>query len=501
MTSPIHDRVNGAEVHSIFGQPDPSILSAGRRDAVEMPGKIFGPVWGMVCDFANGAGCPPDYAAIALLSACASLIGGKRWVMPYTGISQWSEPSILWVAAVGDPSANKSPGLDAITAPLRKMEKAIAESHKATLRDWNGTVERAQVVKDDWQAQVKLAVKDGLQTPAMPTDAVAPDEPARRRLIVQDGTPEAIASILAGNDAGTFHFRDELAGWLLSFDRYSPGGREFWLEAYGGRSFVIDRKSAGCVTVNFNGVSVLGGVQPEKLADTLLSSVDDGLVARFLWAWPQAIPFRRPSSSGNEADLQSLYERLDGLEWGQDDLGANIATKLHLTRDAADIFDHWGAENDLGIEDAGTLYKSFCGKLRGMVLRIALVSELIKWAWQGGDEPHLVTAETVGAVCDFIEQYGKPMALRVFGDAALPPVERNAATLARYIKRNKLDKFNARYLRRKAGYTGPKQPKVQEEGLELLVECNWIMAAPQRAGGTNGRQSLDFIVNPAVHLL
>jgi putative DNA primase/helicase len=92
------------------------------------------------------------------------------------------------------------------------------------------------------------------------------------------------------------------------------------------------------------------------------------------------------------------------------------------------------------------------------------------------------------------------MALRVFGDAALPPVERNAATLARYIKRHKLDTFNARSLRRKAGYTGPKQPKAQEEALELLSECNWIMPAPQRAGENGGRLSADFIVNPAVHL-
>jgi len=501
MTAMIKDHVNGAEARFIFGQLDVSILSAGRRPAVEMPGQIFGPAWPMVCEFANGAGCPPDYPAIAFLGTCASLIGGKRRVMPYSNVSQWSEPSILWLAAVGDPSANKSPGLDAMTAPLRKMEKAIAESHKDTMRDWNSDAERARAVKDDWQVQVKTAVKEGLQTPKMPTDAVAPAEPARRRLIVQDGTPEAIAAILAGNDVGTLHFRDELAGWLLSFDRYSPGGREFWLEAYGGKPFVIDRKSAGTVTVNFNGVSVLGGVQPEKLADTLLSSVDDGLVARFLWAWPQAIPFRRPSSSGNEAHLQSLYEQLDGLEWGHCDSGPDEAIILPLTRDAADIFDHWGAENDKGIEDAGALYKSFCGKLRGMVLRIALVSEHIKWAWQGGPEPYEVSAETVGAVCDFVDLYAKPMALRVFGDAALPPAERNAATLARYIMRHKLETFNARALRRTAGYTGPKQPKAQEEALDLLTECNWIIAAPQRAGGSAGRHSMDFIVNPLVHLL
>lgn len=104
----------------------------------------------------------------------------------------------------------------------------------------------------------------------------------RRRRQLMDATPEAVGAILAGNPQGTLHFRDELAGWLMSFDRYSPGGREFWLEAYGGRRFVIDRKGSakGPITIPFNGVSVCGGIQPAKLADALLASPDDGLVAR-----------------------------------------------------------------------------------------------------------------------------------------------------------------------------------------------------------------------------
>ena len=122
--------------------------------------------------------------------------------------------------------------------------------------------------------------------------AADPDQPHRRRTLVIDATPEAVAFILSGNPQGTLHFRDELAGWLMSFDRYSPGGREFWLEAYGGRPYCVDRKGAAApLTIPFNGVSVLGGIQPAKLASALLNSPDDGLVARFLWAWPDKVAF------------------------------------------------------------------------------------------------------------------------------------------------------------------------------------------------------------------
>jgi len=87
-------------------------------------------------------------------------------------------------------------------------------------------------------------VKDHQGVPSMPEAAIVPDEPVRRRLLVQDATPEAVGAILAGNPSGTLHLRDELAGWLNSFDRYSPGGREFWLEAFRGSHHVIDRKGS-----------------------------------------------------------------------------------------------------------------------------------------------------------------------------------------------------------------------------------------------------------------
>ena len=61
--------------------------------------------------------------------------------------------------------------------------------------------------------------------------------------------------------------------------------------------------------IPFNGVSVLGGIQPAKLAAALLDSPDDGLVARFLWFWPDKVAFRRPVHAadidGLESDLPS----------------------------------------------------------------------------------------------------------------------------------------------------------------------------------------------------
>jgi putative DNA primase/helicase len=246
---------------------------------------------------------------------------------------------------------------------------------------------------------------------------------------------------------------------------------------------------------------VVGGIQPEKLADALFGNgkPDDGLVARFLWAWPDRPPFQRPRRSGDQRQLQALYERLNGLAWRVDADGHKSPVTLPLDDKAADVFEQFQMENrDAGDEAAG-LFKSFCGKLPGMVLRLALVSELTRWAFEGGDEPTSISARTIGSVAEFVDDYAKPSAMRVFGDAALPPVERNAATLARYIQRHRLTALNARDLKRTVRLPGMREAEPLNDALAFLVEAHWLRPDGARAGDTPGRKSTDYTVNPLVH--
>lgn len=497
----IRSAIGGAKVAQFPVVPDMDVLRAGRRPAVQMPSDMFGDAWDLVRDLAEGAGAPVDYSAIGFISACASLIGGKRRVRPYKE-SPWSEPCILWAGAVGDPSAKKSPALDAVTAPLRTIEAEHAFDHQTRLLAYYADCERAKVEKQQWQKNVEAAHKDGMGTPSMPAAAVEPDEPQRRRTIIMDATPEAVGAILSGNHSGTLHFRDELAGWLTSFDRYSPGGREFWLEAYGGRPFVIDRKgSKTALTIPFNGVSVLGGIQPDKMAAALLGATDDGLVARFLWAWPDPVPFRRPRQLADVHQLEAIYRRLDGLQWARDEAGNAKALTMPLSPEASDLFEVWGRSNSEGMEDAASLYKSFCGKLEGAVLRLSLTAELMAWAVRGGAEPESISVQTVAAVAEWVDDYAKPMAQRVYGDASLPLVERNAAILARYILKAGLEKINKRELKRsphKGHLPSMRSAQPMDEAVSYLCDAGWLVEGGSREGESAGRKSGDYLVNPAV---
>ena len=484
-----------------WAEPDMSMVSEKRFPAPMMPTAMFGDLWPLVSDLAEGAGAPVDYVALGMIATAASLIGAKRRVQPFESAPQWQEPCVLWVAPVGDPSSNKSPAIDAATGPLRGIEKDRAEEHKTQMIYWQTKAERAKAERAQWQAQVKEATKMGEATPAMPEAADEPEPPHRPRLMVQDGTPEAVIEILSGNPNGVLHLRDELAGWLMSFERYSPGGREFWLEAYGGRHFTVDRKSnkAGAVSVPFNGVTVLGGIQPEKLADCLLATADDGLVARFLWAWPEPRRYQRPQNIADLGLLDTIYRTLASLRARNEESGAIVPDVLMLTPEAGTIFEAWIRDNDEAGAVAAGLYKGFLGKLRGMVLRLALVAELLAWARRGGREPDNIGAKTLVTVLEFVDGYAKPSALRVFGDAALPIDQRNAAQLAKLIVREAWDRISAREILRSGRLSKAEKAADVDAAIELLIEADWLRPAPSRSGGTIGRAKKEFLVNPAAH--
>jgi hypothetical protein len=474
-----------------WGVPDMAIVRANRMPPAPFPGDTLGSLWPLMRDLAEGAGAPVDYVATSVLAVAASLIGAKRWVKPWDG---WEEPCILWTAIVGNPSSAKSPAIDAAILPLRQMDVDLAEQHKAALMSYAAVAERANAENKLWQDKVKQAAKDMVATPAKPDEAEAPDAPQRKRLYVQDSTPEEMAAILSGNPSGTLHLRDELAGWIEGFERYTAGGRPFWLEAYGGRQFVVDRKGLSkSIVVPFNGVSVLGGIQPDKLRDALLNASDDGLAARFLWVWPDPIEYRRPQSIADRGKLDAIYRQLERLAWINED-----ARALPLSTAAASIFEVWIKANTQETDENVGLYAALLGKMRGRAVRLALVLEMLAWAADGGAEPRTISEQSLARALLLVDDYFKPHARRTFGDAALPQVDKDARAVARLIVKDGSQRINAREV-----YTDPRihfgDAASMDAVAELLMDINWLRAAPTRAGGGSGRQRKDYLVNPSVH--
>jgi Protein of unknown function (DUF3987) len=476
--------------------PDMGVLQQGRREPPIFPIEVFGEFWGeWITIAAAAASAPVDYTGCALLACASTLIGHARWVSPWSG---WSEPPILWIGNVGDPSSGKSPAADPLLGILRAIELDLAKDYPDAHRQWMKEKASGAAHRAIWESEIKDAATNNKPPPDMPAAAMEPDEPVRARIMSSDATTEKLAELAAAHHKGLMLVRDELAGWYGSLGRYSKSGadRAFWVEAYGGRGFTVDRKNAGLpIIIKRLGLGLFGGIQPDRLCE-MMESPDDGLLARFLWAWPNKVPARRPT---READIRRAADALRllyDLPLVPDDNGGLRPFFCPMSIEAADLFAEWWVNHQAG-ELVGPLAGPL-GKAPGHVARLGLVLQHLWWC--GGSAlalpPSTINDEAISAALALVVDYFHPVNERVYGDAGLPESDRLGATLGKWVLKTRPQVINAKKLRRSAGLPGLREAEKVKMAINVLVETDWLMPAPGRSGPTGGRQRDDYIVNP-----
>ena len=480
----------------IWPEPDMTVIDNRKKPPV-FPLEILGEWRQWIEATAQSRSAPADYVVASLLSLLSSVIGNSRRVCAWDG---WVEPSVLWVANIGNPSSGKSPGIDAVLALALEIEGGTAEAFTDRLRAWETEKAAAKENRTNWEDQVKIAVKNDTPPPCIPEKAIEPEKPVRPRIIVTDATIESLTRLLSQHPKGLLLNRDELAGWLESFNRYSGGGdRPFWIEAYGGRPYVVDRqKNDEPVRVPFLSISLVGGIQPDKLVRLLMQGDDDGLASRILMVWPDPVLPRRPTLSPDNFTALNAIRRLDNMRMGSDEDGNPIPIIVRLEEAAAEMLDSWRRENAEQQTSTSGLYLSHLGKMPGMVLRLSLILEFMKWSLlpEGTPEPEIVSATSFASAAGLVEEYFLPMAERAYGDAALPKVERHAAIIAQRILKLRPEKINTREIQRKWKLPGFAKAEAIRAACDHLLEASWIDAAPSREVGTPGKPKSDFLVNP-----
>jgi len=480
-------------------EPDMTILSPHREPAPALPLEHFGGYWSYWTGAAGESkGAAADFVLGPLLALAGAMLANVRRASPWPG---WVETPIINTALVDLPSSGKSPARDAVLEIARAIEKASNGDLHERQRDYDTKAMEYKLRLALWEKEAKKAAADGYPPPARPDDLVAPDPPRRRRLVLADVTTEKAARLAHDNPRGLFLARDELAGWLGALDKYGGASdRPFWLEAYDGGHFVADRVKDGDtpIQVDHLAIGITGGVQPDRLASTMLVGDDDGLAARFLYLWPERVPPRRPTRSADPASARAALERLRSLPFDTDEEGKQRWRLVPFSAEAAARMQEW-RERVAGWEpEAHGLLLSWMGKLPGMAARLALVLEYLWWC---GDRPEEQEPAEVGeramlAALDLLEGYFLPMTRRAFGDAALPEAERDAIALARWIRANDPETVNARALRH-AGAMPTREPERYDAALKELHDAGWVRPAPSKRSGP-GRKPKDWEVSPAI---
>jgi hypothetical protein len=269
---------------------------------------------------------------------------------------------------------------------------------------------------------------------------------------------------------------------------YNDAGRAFWVESYGGRPYRVERqKHPEPIEVPRLAVAVYGGVQPDRLG-TLMREADDGLLARMLWAWPDPIPFKLGHHAPGAQWATHSLDRLRELDLQPGNQRSPIM--VPLAPDARAEIETFGAEMQDRQSTAGGPLRSAIAKARGQALQFALVLEMVWWCGEDGmaPPPAEISRRAFVAAALLVGDYFVPMAERVYGDAAVSERERGAATLARWIIRERPQEIHVRHLQREVRLPGLRSAEQIRTAADALVEAD-LLKAPARGDefGQRGR--------------
>ena len=420
------------------------ILRRSISDPTELPQQLLED-WRPVLDIAAEAKqSPVDYIVHSLLGAASGIVAGFVDIQVRPG---WIEPSCLNMIAVGDAGSGKSPALDVPDVGLRAIEADYQEEYAAA--------------KDAWQLAEAVGDDPG-------------PKPTLRRVRLQDTTPEAAGVQLSRMGGGCVLWQTEMSEFLAGLTRYQRQSRGFWLRAYDGHPAVVDRRNLNDepLLIPRLAMSLVAGIQPDPLAEFLITSPRDGLAARMALIWPDPMPVSDHEVDEldwleAEATLERAFRRLAKLR----DEPPRV---LLLAQDAREHFSAWRVQYLSTARDSHPdELPPHLAKGPGRVARLALTHRLLRWALRGGEIPREVPLADVRAAIAY-NTYLDAHYARALADAEEPIPERLGRELARWIVRAAPQQLDLLHIRKEVRLPGLRTEARLRMALNELYAARWV---------------------------
>lgn len=336
------------------------------------------PVRGFVAAGAEAIGCDTSYLALPLLTELAAAIGNTRRLELKRG---WYAPPIIWVVIIGESGSAKTPAFKLVMRPIRERQRKALERHAEAIKQYEADLAHWEKAYGAWNRDQKAA-DDPPPKPELPQCV---------RYIVSDTTVEALAPILLSNPRGLLLSRDELNGWIGSFDRYTgkaKGGSDSanWLSMFNAENVIVDRKTGSPKTIFLPqaAMCVCGGIQPGILHLALGSEHrESGLAARLLLTWPPRKAKKWTDADidpKSEAELSRLVDRLLDLQPTRTDDGETRPVLVRLTPEAKAAWIAYFEAHALEQADLTGDLSAAWSKLEEYAARLALVVHYTRWA-------------------------------------------------------------------------------------------------------------------------
>jgi hypothetical protein len=309
--------------------------------------------------------------------------------------------------------------------------------------------------------------------------------PLNRGKILNDTTIEAAQELLRDNPEGVLCEQDELSGWFGNMDRYSGkggGDRAFWLQAFNGGSYSVRRVGRGILQTKNLSISLLGGIQPDKMREVVSAASDDGLIQRLL------VIVLRHGAKGRDENTYDLWQQYNDLIVRLSRLGAVVVR----FDEGAQAFREELEDRHLELQALEAIDKKLAthiAKYDGIFARLALTFHCIETAKTGNVGP-VVSKDTAVRAGRFLHEFFLPHAMHFYIDLlGFSGDHDRLGAVAGFILAKKLTKITIRDVRRSVREMRKVSTKDAEEIMSKLCGLGWLTA------GEKG-----WTVNAAVHV-
>lgn len=455
----------------LIEDPEPVDLWAN-HGAPELPqGLLPAAIETFARSHAKTMGVDPAGLAMASLAICAAAINDEIQLQVKRHDPTWRESARLWVGLVGSPSMKKTPIISAAVRPLKRIDSDLMRAY----------VEKRQAFDE-----------------LTPRERKGIERPRQERRIISDATIEAAQEVLKDSPRGVLSLQDELSGWFGAMDKYAPGkgsqaDRGFWLQAYNGGSYSLNRIGRGASYIPNCSIGLLGGIQPEPVRAVAGDTHDDGLVQRLI---PVVL---RPGRIGRDApDDGTLeeYDRLIGrLERLQDGSGPLLFDEG--ARAIRECLEAEHLELVASLEVVSPKMAAHFGKHDGLFARLCVIWHCVEncesvWV------PNLISTQTATRVAEFMKNFIRPSAVAFYaGLLGMSAGHDRLLNLAAWILAAKVDEVKARDVQRSSQsfrHVTADEVRMLCEKLEAFGWGSW-------ADPAHKSNKARFIVNPRVHTL
>ncbi len=429
---------------------------------------------------ADVMGVDPAGLAMATLCVCAATLSDAIKLQVKRHDPTWCESARLWVGLVGSPSMKKTPIMSAALRPLKRIDANLMRAYTEKRQRYD-----------------LLSAKERKEA----------DRPRQERRVISDATVEAAQEVLRDSPRGVLSAQDELSGWFGAMDKYAPGkgsqaDRGFWLQAFNGGTYSLNRIARGASYIPNCSISLLGGIQPEPIRAIANDTHDDGLVQRLL---PVIL---RPGKVGRDvpadstlSDYERLIERLEIMR-PPDRTGAigygEATSPLRLDDNARCVRERLEQEHlDLvsALETVSPKLAAHFGKYDGLFARLCLIWHCVDHSDQT-QPPAEISGYTAERVATFMEQFLRPSAIAFYaGMLGMSAGHERLVDLASWIVGAGVHEVKARDVQSSSQsfrHVTADEVRLLCEKLEAFGWGDWAEPAPKS-------NKPRFLINPLVH--